>query len=176
MEQRDANLIIGISGGTAGKGAKTYKISLPSSWIKQLALTEDNRSVKLVFDGEKITIQPQYKDPDNHRILRMIFYHMDQPCTMITADYTSKTVRIKNTSENPVKTAFGTNRNPSWEQYQEFLSSRCVPRERAGLREYLEAIGVEEYDPLAIIRKTGGRMAEDQQWLQIEEDSLCQYV
>jgi len=176
MEQRDANLIIGKSGGTAGKGSKTYKISLPSSWIKQLALTEDNRSVKLVFDGEKITIEPQHKVPENHRILRMTFYNMNQPCTMIIADYTSQTVRVKNCIDNPVKTAFGTNHNPTWEQYQEFLASRCVPRERAGLREYLEAIGVEEYDPLAIIRKTGGRMAEDHQWLQIEEDLSCLYV
>ena len=44
-----------------------------------------------------------------------------------------------------------------------------MPRQRAGLREYLEALGLEEYDPLAIIKKTGGRMAEDQQWLEIRE-------
>jgi hypothetical protein len=29
-------------------------------------------------------------------------------------------------------------------------------------------LGLDEYDPLAIIEKTGGRMAEDQQWLTIE--------
>ena len=34
--------------------------------------------------------------------------------------------------------------------------------------EYLESIGVGEYDPLAIIRKTEGRMAEDDQWMKIE--------
>lgn len=32
-----------------------------------------------------------------------------------------------------------------------------------------EAIGLEEYDPVEIIRKTAGRMAEDQQWLEVEE-------
>ena len=32
----------------------------------------------------------------------------------------------------------------------------------------LETIGVEAYDPLAIIRKTEGRMAEDQQWIRVE--------
>lgn len=37
-----------------------------------------------------------------------------------------------------------------------------------GLREYLEALGLDEYDPVTIIEKTGGRMAEDQQWLTIE--------
>jgi hypothetical protein len=43
-----------------------------------------------------------------------------------------------------------------------------VPRQRAGLREYLEALGVDQYDPIAIIEKTAGRMAEDNQWLSIE--------
>ena len=50
----------------------------------------------------------------------------------------------------------------------DFLAERCIPRQRAGLREYLEALGLDEYDPFAIIEKTGGRMAEDQQWLTIE--------
>jgi hypothetical protein len=35
------------------------------------------------------------------------------------------------------------------------------------VREYLEAIGVAEYDLLQIIQKTQGRMAEDQQWLEV---------
>jgi hypothetical protein len=170
MEQRDANLIIGTSGGTAGKGSKTYKLSIPSSWVRQLALTEDNRSVRLIFDGEQILIQPQKKESEGHRILKMIYYDKEQPCSYILADYTAETVQVDNFCENPVKTAFGQNLRPSWEQYQEFLASRCVPRERAGLREYLEAIGVDEYNPLTIIRKTNGRMSEDHQWIRIEED------
>jgi hypothetical protein len=36
------------------------------------------------------------------------------------------------------------------------------------LREYLEVIGVGEYNPIEIIKKTGGRMAEDNQWLDME--------
>ena len=30
------------------------------------------------------------------------------------------------------------------------------------------SVGLEEYDPLEIIRKTEGRMAEDQQWIRVE--------
>ena len=66
-----------------------------------------------------------------------------------------------------MKTAFGTNELPTWEDFELFLEERCVPRERAGLREYLEALGLEEYDPLDIVRKTQGRMAEDDQWLEV---------
>jgi hypothetical protein len=49
------------------------------------------------------------------------------------------------------------------------LEERCIPRQRAGLREYLEAHGLDEYDPLAIIKKTKGRMAEDDQWMEVNE-------
>ena len=65
-------------------------------------------------------------------------------------------------------TAFGNNPEPTWEDYCAFLEDRCIPGSRAGLQEYLEEIGVEAYDPLAIIGKTGGRMAEDQQWINLE--------
>ena len=42
--------------------------------------------------------------------------------------------------------------------FEDFLEERCVPRSRSGIREYLETIGVEEYNPLEIIKKTKGRM------------------
>ena len=75
---------------------------------------------------------------------------------------------VENQAVPTIKTAFGNNLLPNWEDFQRFLEDRCIPRQRAGLREYLETLGLDEYDPLAIIEKTGGRMAEDQQWLTIE--------
>ena len=42
-----------------------------------------------------------------------------------------------------------------------------VFHERAGIREYLEALGLVEYDPLEIIKRTQGRMAEDDQWIEV---------
>ena len=101
------------------------------------------------------------------RILR--FYDGEQLCSSIYADLTKQRIMVENQAVALVKTAFGNNVQPDWADFQDFLSERCIPRQRAGLREYLEALGLEEYDPLAIIEKTGGRMAEDQQWLTIEE-------
>ena len=75
---------------------------------------------------------------------------------------------VENQAVPTIKTAFGNNPVPSWEDFQRFLAERCIPRQRAGLREYLEALGLDTYDPLAIIEKTGGHMAEDQQWLSME--------
>lgn len=102
--------------------------------------------------------------------LGLCYYEYERLCSIIHADYEKETVQVENYCENPIKTAFGNCKKPTWKQYLEFLSSRCIPKERGGLREYLAAIGVAVYDPLAIIRVTKGKMAEDHQWLTIEED------
>ena len=61
----------------------------------------------------------------------------------------------------------GKNRLPTWEDLQNFLEERCIPRQREGLRAYLDALGLDEYDPWEIVRRTQGRMAEDQQWIEV---------
>ncbi|OUO29722.1 hypothetical protein [Eubacterium sp. An3] len=57
MEERKAKILFNKSGGTAGKGGITNRVTLPTKWIKEMGLTEDNREVFISFDGEKITIQ-----------------------------------------------------------------------------------------------------------------------
>ena len=96
------------------------------------------------------------------------FYNEDILCTKICADFTDKTLSSENYTENIVKTAFGNNPAPTWSDLENFLEKRCVPRSRSGIREYLETIGVESYEPLKIIKKTEGRMAEDNQWIKLE--------
>ena len=54
MEKRLGNIIIQTPGGTAAKGSSTYKVSLPSSWIKELGIAAENRQVELSFDGKAI--------------------------------------------------------------------------------------------------------------------------
>ena len=96
------------------------------------------------------------------------YYNRETLCSVICADYEHRTVTVENNEEvRFYQKAFGNTPVPTWEQYEEFLESRCIPRDRGGLREYLDVIGVEDYDPLSIIRKTKGRMAEDGQWLEI---------
>ena len=63
---------------------------------------------------------------------------------------------------------FGNNFNPLWTDFEDFLRERCISKDRSGIREYLEAIGLDEYNPFEIIKKTKGRMAEDNQWIRVE--------
>ncbi|MCR5150124.1 MAG: hypothetical protein K6B52_02725 [Clostridiales bacterium] len=105
----------------------------------------------------------------NHEMLEIRYYNADTLCTLIYADQTAQDLRAENYTGNIVKTAFGKSQNPSWADFEDFLEERCIPRRRAGLREYLETLGIDEYDPLAIIQKTKGRMAEDSQWMEIKK-------
>ena len=65
--------------------------------------------------------------------------------------------------------AFGANNQPNYTDYLSFLEERCFPRKRDKSKIILEELGLPFYDPFEIIRKTKGRMAEDDFWIEIEE-------
>lgn len=177
MEKRLSKISISSAGGTASPGSKTYKLSLPSSWLAQMGIDENSRQMELSFDGQSITATPYLSFDEftrnklalNHSLYSIRYFDNDTLCTVIHADFTDKTLRICNYTNELVKTAFGKNEFPSWEDLSMFLEERCISHNREGLREYLDVLGLDEYSPLDIIKKTEGRMAEDNQWIALEE-------
>lgn len=177
METRLGKITAARAGGTAGAGSKTYKLSLPSSWVNAMGLAGDGGRVILSFDGEAVTIHRRQSMEEyravrlaqGHELLEIRYYSGDALCTLICADRTTGDLLAENYTKQALKTAFGKNQLPVWADLESFLEERCIPRHRAGLREYLEALGLDEYDPLAIVRKTEGRMAEDDQWMEVRD-------
>lgn len=177
MEQRSGKLNISAAGGSAGAGAKTCKVTLPTTWLSVMGLGEKRREVILSFDGEQITISPmlnmeeyvQKKRSMGHQILSLRYYDNNQLCTLIYADFTDQTLQARNDTTDWIKTAFGKKALPTWDDFLAFLEERCIPKGRVGLQDYLASIGLDEYDPMEIVKKTKGRMAEDQQWLEVKE-------
>lgn len=179
MKERQTKVLINKAGGTAGPNGKGYRVVLPPTWAKQLGITEQDREVLLQFDGTSITIRraapARYEDflntarKSGHDLLILHYYTGKTLCTKICADRNTRQLAIDNAVDDPFSTAFGINTAPGWGDLQFFLESRCVPRQRAGLQYYLAQLGLDRYDPLEIIRKTGGRMAEDDCWLKIVE-------
>jgi len=175
MEKRIAKVNVSSAGGTASKNSKTHKITLPGSWLAILGINENNRELELEFDGRQIILSRSTSGEEfavrgleqKHDVRLFLLYDCNVLCTTIYADFTVKRIVAENHLNDHIKTAFGNNTLPSWDDFQIFLQERCIPKERAGLREYMEAIDVSEYDPVEIIRKTAGRMAEDNQWLEI---------
>ena len=141
-----------------------------------MGLSKEDR-VELSFDGEKITIQPLAStDPEvfrrnaeqkGHRLKEYRYYDGDTLCTVIQADFTAEQICIENKVDEILDTAFGVNETPSWEDFLAFLADRCIPKTRKGLDYYLDAVGVPDYDPVLLVEKTQGRMAEDHKWLEI---------
>lgn len=96
-----------------------------------------------------------------HTMRKYEYYDRDTLCSIIDVDFTTKQVRVENKVDSILDTAFGVNTEPTWDDFLIFLESRCIPRTRCGLNYYLDAVGVSEYDPIQLVEKTHGRMAED---------------
>lgn len=106
--------------------------------------------------------------PEKTLPLRLWYFYREQVCTLIDVDEQARQVRIRNYTESRQFRAFGANDAPSFEEYETFLKSRCFPEERDGMKLILRDLGLPFYDPLMIIQKTEGRMAEDDFWIKVE--------
>ena len=100
--------------------------------------------------------------------VRLKYYENAMLCTLIDVDEISRIIKIKNFTKDIYKRAFGTNNIPNYDDYIEFLKSRCFPEERDKLKLMLRELDLPFYDPFMIIEKTRGRMAEDNFWIKIE--------
>ena len=109
------------------------------------------------------------KIPTKEYPLRLFYMNHQMICTIIDVDLLEEKVKIKNYANNIMYRAFGKNDNPTFSDYEEFLKSRCFPETRDKLKLVLEDLNLPFYDPFLIIKKTEGRMAEDDFWIRIEE-------
>ena len=93
----------------------------------------------------------------------MLLYYKnkDRRTTKIEVDYRNNSVTIENYSNFPLELAFGVNTAPTMKDFEDFLESRCFPRQRDGLKLHLRELGLDFYDPLAICKKTNGRLEGD---------------
>jgi putative transcriptional regulator len=106
--------------------------------------------------------------PNSAYSMRLYYLQNDEICTTIDVDERHRFVKIKNYVSDCMKKAFGNNENPTFEDYEEFLESRCFPRSGDKMKIRLRELNLPFYEPLMIIEKTNGRMAEDNFWIKIE--------
>ncbi len=140
MERRSAKVNISAAGGSAGAGAKTCKVTLPTVWLTALGVREERREVVLSFDGGQITISPALSMEEyaarkltmGHRVYSLGYYDGSRLCTLIYADFTDQTLQVENHTNFLVKTAFGKKTLPTWEDFRAFLEERCIPPRAGG--------------------------------------------
>ncbi len=109
-----------------------------------------------------------YELPPKQLPIRLRYMFRHELCTIIDVDEGNRRVKIRNYTRRVQFRAFGTNENPTYEDYEAFLESRCFPRTRDKMKLVLQQLNLPFYDPMMIIQKTEGRMAEDDFWLKVE--------
>lgn len=103
--------------------------------------------------------------PSKDFTLRIDFRLKDKTYTVIFVDFAHEVIEIQNRTDDVLHRAFGINEHPTWNDFEQFLETRCFPRSRAYAKEIIQGLGVNGYDPLEIAEATGGRTAEDEMYL-----------
>lgn len=57
----------------------------------------------------------------------------------------------------------------------DWFESRCFPRTRANCDELLRQLGLTQYVPLAIVRRTHGVMWDDDVWIRFSDEQNIEY-
>ena len=139
-------------------------------------LLEQGMSVREIadrFDTTRQTVHKYVSHPlPNGCTMRMTYCYQQHPCTIIDVDFLHECISIRNRTDDLLHRAFGVNENPTWEDFEHFLQERCFPPSRGLLKERLNDLGLDSYDPIQIIEKTGGRTAEDDMWIKIQYKPL----
>ena len=102
MEKRIVKISKNKSGGTACGRAESFRISLPTAWVKAMGL--DLSSAELIFDGEKIVIKRSMSVKEffdsgiekGHKMKRLCYYNGNTLCSVIVADYSEKNIVVEN--------------------------------------------------------------------------------
>ncbi|MFR4086494.1 MAG: hypothetical protein ACLT1A_00840 [Dysosmobacter sp.] len=136
-----------------------------------MGVSESQRELELSFDGEQITLsRPDAVSDAEHDVRTFRFYDGQRLRTTIRARTSTAKPRLQKTAwstrqkrrpaTNPTLPP-GPTSKPSWKS----VASATPASRLAGVSRGHRRGGLS--DPLQIIQKTKGRMAEDQQWLEV---------
>lgn len=109
----------------------------------------------------------KYRVPSQVYPLRLYYMEKDNINTVIDVNMINRKVSFKNFTSNILARAFGNKEEATYEDFEDFLKSRCFPPSRDKLKIELEKLNIPFYDPLLIIEKTKGRMADDDYYIEI---------
>lgn len=98
--------------------------------------------------------------------------YKDKEMAYVKVDYANKTVEVINYTDNILFRPFGVNTNPTLEDLDKFLESRCFPKDRMNCKQLLKDLGLVNYSPLLIVMKTHGRQFEDYCWVKFKGEDV----
>ena len=165
----DIKILRGRLGLTQDKFAELVSASKPTveRWERSEKITGPIVTlVKLL--SEDIEIKDRLEVPKKSGNLRLWYMFNNEVCAIIDVNERMQKIKLYNYTRDIFKRPFGKNEQPDYKDYEEFIESRCFPRTRDKMKIMLEALDLPFYEPIMIIEKTGGRMAEDDFWIKLE--------
>lgn len=151
------------------RNAGRKKVFSRDDLIEAQAMLREGASVQDIAArfgvSRKCVSQYLNERPGENFTMRIDFKRGNRICTVIYVDFLDEKIIIQNRTSDIFDRAFGVVENPTWEDFQEFLLSRCFPKTRSNVKDILRGLGVDSYDPLAIAEATDGRTAEDDMYM-----------
>lgn len=102
----------------------------------------------------------------------MQFMYDDKLMTDVWFNYHTNYIRVVNHSDDWRNLFFGRKKPDeiTLADLDYVLEDHCIPRSRANVKEYLHNIGLDIYDPLAIVHITHGFVANCKEWIRFDDD------
>ncbi len=137
---------------------ETHQIS---PQIDTLAVIADKLSSKLLLESKT------KNKWDGHHIF--VFWKDE-----LTAEVSiiNSRVEIKKYTSDPIKQFFLAFDSINIVGLSELLESRCWERERTDISDLLKKIGLTEYDPIEIVKRTFGVSYNDSIWFKFEDSNI----
>lgn len=104
-------------------------------------------------------------------ILEFDFLYMNMLCTSVKANFTTGVVERVDYVNEPILTVFG-KLEPNIDNLLLFFQERVFPDTRPDTYDMLEFMGLKEYNPLDICKKTHGKCWEDEMWIRFKGEDL----
>ena len=101
---------------------------------------------------------------------KMQYMYKDRLVAEYVFDIAKNRVHVKQIGQELMDKPFGDAEVVSMSAFEDFLESRCFPRQRHGCKDLLAALELESYDPFSIVAITYGRQWDDYYWLRSEGD------
>ena len=109
-------------------------------WERNGGQVKGSAAALLCILRERAGILDEFRVPEKNLPVRLKYMYGEQLCTVIDVDDRTRRVRIKNFVTDPLFRAFGRTAEPTYEEYEEFLESRCFPPTRDKMKIILKLL------------------------------------
>ncbi|MFB5762353.1 hypothetical protein [Paenibacillus medicaginis] len=110
---------------------------------------------------------------DRPSFLKFEVLEMDRVVAKVTVNYISQKVDLwQDRGVDPIFLPFPTKETIDVLDVLDYLESRCFPRTRHHADKLLKTLGLTEYDPVEIVKKTHGVIYDDYVWIRFDGEEL----